>query len=202
MQKRVVWCGVPANNWPNETRPFVQIDHPLIGDRNNTKRTCRRPRHFSLTQCTHRSQQLVKGTNHPFLRLYISPHSHLLTQLLIFSIMSTNPAEAYAEKLRLEREANPITIDSLDDNVIASKSQVHHLAFKVLIRAEIPAGTEIIQVVPSGASAWCKTFRIDAKLENGDLKSYFMKVSTRVPCSNRMELTETLSMKLASLVDV
>jgi hypothetical protein len=36
--------------------------------------------------------------------------------------MSTNPAEAYAEKLRREREANPITINNLDENVIASKS--------------------------------------------------------------------------------
>lgn len=35
--------------------------------------------------------------------------------------MSTNPAEAYAEKLRREREANPIKIDRLDDNVLASE---------------------------------------------------------------------------------
>ncbi|KAF2113619.1 Fructosamine kinase-domain-containing protein [Lophiotrema nucula] len=35
--------------------------------------------------------------------------------------MSTNPADAYAEKMRREREANPITIDRLDDNVLASE---------------------------------------------------------------------------------
>jgi hypothetical protein len=35
--------------------------------------------------------------------------------------MSTNPAEEYAEKLKLEREANPIKIDRLDNSVLASK---------------------------------------------------------------------------------
>ncbi|KAH8701347.1 hypothetical protein GQ44DRAFT_778739 [Phaeosphaeriaceae sp. PMI808] len=73
--------------------------------------------------------------------------------------MSTNPAEAYAEKTRREQEANPITIDRLDDNVIA----------------KLPAGSEVVTIVPAGASAWCKTFRIDAKLKDGELKSYFMK---------------------------
>ncbi|USP81315.1 hypothetical protein yc1106_08589 [Curvularia clavata] len=73
--------------------------------------------------------------------------------------MSTNPAEAYAEKLKRECEANPITINYLDEDVIA----------------KLPEGIKILRVVPSGASAWCKTFRIDAKLENGDLQSYFMK---------------------------
>lgn len=34
--------------------------------------------------------------------------------------MSTNPAEAYAEKLRREQEENPIIIDRLDDNVLES----------------------------------------------------------------------------------
>jgi len=44
---------------------------------------------------------------------------------------------------------------------------------------ELPDGTEIIAVVPSGFSAWCKTFRIDAKLKDGELKSYFMKACSR-----------------------
>ncbi|KAL2065379.1 hypothetical protein VTL71DRAFT_3049 [Oculimacula yallundae] len=73
--------------------------------------------------------------------------------------MSTNPAEAYAEKLRREREANPVMIDRLDDNVLA----------------KLPEGSEVVSVVPSGASAWCRTFRIDARLKNGELKPYFMK---------------------------
>ncbi|XP_014552835.1 hypothetical protein COCVIDRAFT_109219 [Bipolaris victoriae FI3] len=90
--------------------------------------------------------------------------------------MPTNPAEAYAEKLRHERKANPIIINDLDEKVTASRSWRYRPVLKAFIRVKLPECTRIIQVVPFGASAWCKTFRIDAKLENGDLRSYFMKV--------------------------
>ncbi|KAI9710075.1 MAG: hypothetical protein M1820_002877 [Bogoriella megaspora] len=82
--------------------------------------------------------------------------------------MSTNPADAYAERVRREREENPIQIKSLDDNVLTA----------------LPEGTGIISVVPSGASAWCETFRIDARLRDEETKSYFLKVSCSWPQSD------------------
>jgi hypothetical protein len=78
--------------------------------------------------------------------------------------MSTNPAEAYAEILRREREANPVEIDRFDDNVLASQYYPKKIAWAVLILVELPEGVEVISVVPSGASAFCKTFRIDTIL--------------------------------------
>lgn len=39
--------------------------------------------------------------------------------------MSTNPAEAYAEKMRREKEANPMVFGRLEHNIIASEFVFH-----------------------------------------------------------------------------
>ena len=90
--------------------------------------------------------------------------------------MSTNPADGYAEKMRIEREANPIVIDRLDDSVLVSECQIGSIALILLTFVELPLGVEVVSVIPSGASAWCKTFKIDARLNEGEIKPYFMKV--------------------------
>ncbi|KAJ4294364.1 hypothetical protein N0V90_008054 [Kalmusia sp. IMI 367209] len=74
--------------------------------------------------------------------------------------MSSNPADAYAAQLKREREENPVHIDHLDHNVLAA----------------LPAGVVIEAIVPSGASEWCQTVRIDARLRNGTLRRYFKKM--------------------------
>jgi hypothetical protein len=42
----------------------------------------------------------------------------------------------------------------------------------------LPAGVVIESIVPSGASAWCQTVRIDARLSDGTVHRYFQKVCT------------------------
>ena len=91
--------------------------------------------------------------------------------------MSTNPAEAYTERLKREREENPVQIDHLDDTVLAGECRLYGFALMVLTFVALPEGIEIISIVPSGVSAWCKTFRIDVRLKDGEIKPYFMKVS-------------------------
>ena len=41
---------------------------------------------------------------------------------------------------------------------------------------DLPSGTKIISITPSGASAWVQTVRIEALHEDGTVKSYFKKV--------------------------
>lgn len=41
---------------------------------------------------------------------------------------------------------------------------------------DLPPGSEIVSVRPAGASAWVETVRIDVRLSDGSLKSYFKKV--------------------------
>jgi hypothetical protein len=48
-----------------------------------------------------------------------------------------------------------------------------------LIIVALPAGVVIESIVPSGASAWCQTVRIDARLSDGTVHRYFQKVSRR-----------------------
>lgn len=73
----------------------------------------------------------------------------------------------------------------------------------MLTLVELPEGVEVVSVVPSGASAWCKTFRIDARLKDGEIKPYFMKVSLHLSGLIFWPLmTCELSMNLASLADV
>ncbi|KAK4222959.1 hypothetical protein QBC38DRAFT_512662 [Podospora fimiseda] len=48
-----------------------------------------------------------------------------------------------------------------------------------LAELALPANCEIISVSPSGASAWVQTVRIECLLEDGTIKNYFRKASTR-----------------------
>ena len=44
----------------------------------------------------------------------------------------------------------------------------HHL--------ELPPGTEVIEITPSGASAWVQTVRVQTRQKDGTTKDYFKKV--------------------------
>jgi len=107
--------------------------------------------------------------------------------------MSSNPADEVAARKRREREENPVQIDKVDGNVLAGKL---HLASRdglviipkspsislrslsTLKHVALPDGLQIIAVIPSGASAWCETFRIDTKLADDTEKHFFIKVYT------------------------
>lgn len=93
--------------------------------------------------------------------------------------MSSNPAYAWAEQLERERRENPVIIEKLDDNVLAGEclsftSAAQDMNLTVIA---LPAGVVIESIVPSGASAWCQTVRIDARLSDGTVHRYFQKVS-------------------------
>ncbi|CAE7215502.1 Fructosamin-kin multi-domain protein [Pyrenophora teres f. teres] len=75
--------------------------------------------------------------------------------------MSSNPADEVAARKKREREENPIYIDRVDPKVLTA----------------LPNDLEIISVIPSGASAWCETFRIDAKLADGAEKQFFYQTN-------------------------
>jgi hypothetical protein len=42
---------------------------------------------------------------------------------------------------------------------------------------ELPPGTNVISISPSGASYWARTAKIEATDANGDESSFFVKVS-------------------------
>ncbi|KAK8034977.1 hypothetical protein PG993_009972 [Apiospora rasikravindrae] len=56
-------------------------------------------------------------------------------------------------------------IDPLGPNVVLDKS----------LMAAFPEGSTVLEVTPSGASAWVKTIKIDIQLQDGTVKSYFKK---------------------------
>ncbi|KAK7998765.1 hypothetical protein PG991_014440 [Apiospora marii] len=56
-------------------------------------------------------------------------------------------------------------IDPLGLNVVLDKS----------LMTAFPEGSTVIEVTPSGASAWVKTIKIDIQLQDGTVKSYFKK---------------------------
>lgn len=64
--------------------------------------------------------------------------------------MSTTATEEQLSSLRMSQDPD------LDDNVLA----------------ELPTGSSVLSVTPSGASAWVHTVRIDCRLENGKV-SFF-----------------------------
>ena len=47
---------------------------------------------------------------------------------------------------------------------------------------ELPNGSKVISIVPSGASPWVKTVKMNVRLTDGSTKPYFMKVSCTVIC--------------------
>ena len=72
----------------------------------------------------------------------------------------------------------------------------------VLTLVELPEVVAVLRVAPSGISVWCRTFRIDVRLKDGEIKSYFMKVS--LPLSGLilwLLLICELSVHLASLAN-
>ena len=85
-------------------------------------------------------------------------------------------------------EAPPVETE-LDSKVLngtfAAPQQCHapiHLELKPRLHTltgetvELPDGTEVVFINPSGASAWVQTLRIDTIQKNGERKSYFKKV--------------------------
>ena len=47
---------------------------------------------------------------------------------------------------------------------------------------ELPLGTEVLEITPSGASAWVQTVRIRTRQKDGTTKDYFKKVQ-RIFCN-------------------
>lgn len=43
-------------------------------------------------------------------------------------------------------------------------------------QSELPSGTEVLEITPSGASAWVQTVRIRTRQKDGTTKDYFKKV--------------------------
>ncbi|KAK7953381.1 hypothetical protein PG996_014272 [Apiospora saccharicola] len=56
-------------------------------------------------------------------------------------------------------------IDPLGPNVVLDRS----------LMAAFPEGSNVLEVTPSGVSAWVKTVKIDIQLPDGTVKSYFKK---------------------------
>ncbi|PVH82059.1 hypothetical protein DL98DRAFT_620823 [Cadophora sp. DSE1049] len=54
-----------------------------------------------------------------------------------------------------------------------------HLITTEVIQSDIPALKHPLAVVFLGSSAWAQTYRIVAKIEDGEKENYFMKVSHR-----------------------
>ncbi|KAI1853099.1 hypothetical protein JX265_011380 [Neoarthrinium moseri] len=50
-----------------------------------------------------------------------------------------------------------------------------HAVLDENLMSSFPEGSRILMVTPSGASAWVKTLKIDVKLSDGSVKSYFKK---------------------------
>lgn len=45
---------------------------------------------------------------------------------------------------------------------------------------ELPLGTKVLSITPSGASAWVQTVRIDTELADGSQRVFFMKASLKI----------------------
>jgi hypothetical protein len=54
----------------------------------------------------------------------------------------------------------------------------------------------VIGMIYHGASAWARTFRIDTELVDGNLHSYFLKVSTTHTMSLHMAQRQALKLTL------
>jgi protein-ribulosamine 3-kinase len=66
----------------------------------------------------------------------------------------------------------------VDDNVKACTVESWKSAlrpFSANLPLDLPPNSEILSVRPAGASAWVETVRIDVRLSDGTLKSYFKK---------------------------
>ena len=50
---------------------------------------------------------------------------------------------------------------------------------------------DTLSIKQSGESAWCESFRIDTKLQDGSERQYFVKVSLCVSVHERANLMET-----------
>ena len=60
------------------------------------------------------------------------------------------------------------------------------------VLAELPAGSSVLSVLPSGASAWVHTVRIDCRLENGEV-SFSHPYSSRYDRCRWLVLATTLA---------
>ncbi|KAI4280194.1 MAG: hypothetical protein L6R38_004637 [Xanthoria sp. 2 TBL-2021] len=72
----------------------------------------------------------------------------------------------------------------IDEHVLAGKTSVREKAMTIITDrslanvipgAELPEGARILSIVPSGASVWVQTVRIDVQLNDGNRKTYFKK---------------------------
>ncbi|KAI0025980.1 Fructosamine/Ketosamine-3-kinase [Xylariomycetidae sp. FL0641] len=69
-------------------------------------------------------------------------------------------SEAVAKGVAEAREVDPV-----GENVVLDEN----------LMAALPEGSQVLRVTPSGASAWVKTLKIDVRLIDGTVKSYFKK---------------------------
>ena len=58
-----------------------------------------------------------------------------------------------------------------------------------MLHAVFPKGAQVVTARPHGASFWTKTTRIDLELEDGRIRSYFLKASP-IDLDKAMELSE------------
>lgn len=59
---------------------------------------------------------------------------------------------------------------------------------------ELPKGTQILEISPSGASYWARTAKIETVNAQGEAFDYFVKVSERHPA---VELSQVINFLMA-----
>ncbi|KAK7967454.1 uncharacterized protein PG986_001731 [Apiospora aurea] len=59
---------------------------------------------------------------------------------------------------------------------VAEAKEIDPLGPNVVLNRSLMAGSTVLEVTPSGASAWVKTIKIDTQIQDGTVKSYFKKV--------------------------
>lgn len=93
------------------------------------------------------------------------------------SIKEWPPVDLIAD-LSLDATAEPEI--ELDQKVRSGMSSPYlcrsFLVLRQGHRLELPPGTEVLEIAPSGASAWVQTVRIRTRQKNGITKDYFKKV--------------------------
>ena len=64
----------------------------------------------------------------------------------------------------------------IDDSILSGERPHAQILCIIDWRAELPPGSKVVSVIPSGKSFWVETVRIEVLCSDGSTKLYFMKV--------------------------